>query len=496
VDPTACVDLPALPLQLLLRRQAEWRGVPVAVVDRMAPQGRVLFCNAKARAAGIEPGWRHAAALGFCPGLRAAEVPASEIDAAVEEICVSLRALTPHVEPAKDTLGAFWLDARGLGRLYPSLAVWAEQVRARLLEKTLHASVAVGFSRFCTCAVARRLVGRRIAVFDSPEQELAAALRVELSRLGLGQELCAALGALAVHTLGDLAKLPAAGLRKRFGPEVHRLHRQASGALASPVQPRAPEDPLVAVLHLDRAEDDRERLIFILKPLLDSLLLKLQKRGQALAELTLKLTLHRAEMQQEQLRPAAPSLDAVQLLGLMKLRLESLTLRAGVIDLELLATPAPATSEQLQLFAQKPKRDLAAAARAFARLRASFGDDAVVKAQLRQAHLPEASFSWEPLHELTPAQPRKVAERPLVRVFHSKPVRLPVRPSREPDGWLILGIEHGPVERLWGPFRVSGGWWKREVERDYWFAQLQNGKLLWVFHDARRRCWFLHGEVR
>jgi hypothetical protein len=29
----ACVDLPAFPLQILLKRHPEWRGLPAAVVD-------------------------------------------------------------------------------------------------------------------------------------------------------------------------------------------------------------------------------------------------------------------------------------------------------------------------------------------------------------------------------------------------------------------------------------------------------------------------------
>ena len=41
VDRTACVDLPAFPLQLLLKRRPGWRDHPVAVVDSDKPQGLV-----------------------------------------------------------------------------------------------------------------------------------------------------------------------------------------------------------------------------------------------------------------------------------------------------------------------------------------------------------------------------------------------------------------------------------------------------------------------
>jgi protein ImuB len=495
VDRLACLDLPALPLQLLLRRHRSWKGQPVVVVDRETPQGQVLHANAEARAAGIGPGWRHGAALAFCPGLRAAEVPRAQLEDTVAELCALLRDFTPHVEPSADAPGVFWLDARGLGRLQPSLAAWAASVRARLARETLRGALAVGFSRFATCAVARGLRGRRAVVFSSPETEREAARRVPLTRLELAPDARAALEALAVVTLADLARLPGAGLRQRFGPEVHRLHRQAQGELGAPVQPQAPGASFVARLDLDRAEDDRERLLFATKPLLDRLLAQLEAGGQAVAGLELRLDVDRASPFHESLRPAAPSVDGVQLLGLLRLRLESLALGAGVTGLELEAVPTPATPEQLRLFAQKPRRDLAAAARAFARLRASLGDAAVVKAQLREGHLPEARFSWEPLAALPEARPRAGLPPMLIRSFATRPEPLPPRPSREPDGWLPRGHEHGAAARSWGPYRLSGGWWRRELSRDYFFVEQQRGALLWIFEGPVKR-WHLQGEVR
>jgi protein ImuB len=82
------------------------------------------------------------------------------------------------------------------------------------------------------------------------------------------------------------------------------------------------------------------------------------------------------------------------------LRLESLQLAAGAIEIELTAETCTATSEQLRLIREGPARDLEAANRALARLRAEFGDDAVVCARLIDGHLPEARFTWEPLTQV------------------------------------------------------------------------------------------------
>src|SRR5574337_939545 len=61
VDRLACVSLPALPLQLLLRRHPEWAVRPVAVVADDTPQGLIRWVNDLAREAGVRPGLRYAA---------------------------------------------------------------------------------------------------------------------------------------------------------------------------------------------------------------------------------------------------------------------------------------------------------------------------------------------------------------------------------------------------------------------------------------------------
>ena len=83
----------------------------------------------------------------------------------------------------------------------------------------------------------------------------------------------------------------------------------------------------------------------------------------------------------------------------------------------------------------------------------------------------------------------------LVRRILHRPRPLPHRGRHEPDGWLVRGLERGPVVRDVGPHLVSGGWWVREVQREYHVVETQRGDLLWIFYDRRRRRWFLQGQV-
>jgi len=155
-----------------------------------------------------------------------------------------------------------------------------------------------------------------------------------------------------------------------------------------------------------------------------------------------------------------------------------------------------AAHKQDELFTETPRRDAAAGQRALAQLRAEFGDRAVLGARLRDGHLPEASFAWEALHKLRPARPRRISYPPLVRrILHRPPVIAHGLP-RKPEASLHALLDDGVlIAEPRGPYIVSGGWWGREIHREYYFVQTRRGRLLWIYFDRRRGKWFQQGAV-
>jgi protein ImuB len=493
-DRLACVDLPAFPLQLLLKRHPEWNAYPAAVVAEDKPQGLILQVNEKARQCGVLPGLRYAAAFSLARGLRAGEVPPAEIRKTIMALTQRLMRFTPEVEPSAAEPGVFWLNGTGLQRLYASPQTWGGAIFKDIKAQGWQASLVVGFSRFGTYAVAKAKQG--ITVFNDVAEERTAASHVPLDRLDIEAKFRDALLKLGIKTVGGLLSLPAGGLRERFGAQAHRLHRMAAGDLWTPLDPCVPEESVAQKYLLDDPEDDTTRLLFLIKQLLHPMLATLAGRAQALAVLWLCLLIDRGDWLKEQIRPAVPMLDAAQILDLIRLRLESLKIAAGVIEIELKAEACAATVEQLQLFAEQPKRDFDAVNRALARLRAEFGAEAVVQAKLKDGHLPEARFKWEPLEHIKPAEPKSGAAPTLIRRINEKPLMLAGGPyNTHEDGWLLLGPRHGSIDHLTGPYVYSGGWWNREIQRDYYFAETRRGDLLWLYYDRVRRRWFLQGSV-
>jgi protein ImuB len=493
----ACLDLPALPLQLAWRDEPDLRAYPVVVIDEDRPQGTLLWACERARASAVLPGQRYAHALGLCRGLRARVISPARIAAAIVELREVLHALSPQVEPS-DEPGTFWLDGQGLERIFETTQ-WGLAIQRAMTKLGYSGAVVVGFSRFATYSIARA-TRTGITILRNDADERAAAAAVPLARLDLDTKLRDSLARLGVTKLGEMVRLPGGGILERFGKEAHRMYQLAAGERWDPLVPLAPPEAPDERIVLDDDIEDSEQLVFVLRPAIDRLLARLAARGRAVTALHVELVLRHAvgdtELRAECIKPAAPTLDGRSLLRLVHLRITGTPPAAPINAARVWADDIAATREQLAMFASKPRRDLRSANEALASVRAELGDEAVVHAVLREGHLPEASFGWEPLTTISAASPQPKLVRPLVRRLHTKPQMLPpqARQVRD-DGWLLSGLEHGAVVRILGPYITSGGWWAHEQHREYHFAELRRGDCLWVYYDRNRRRWFWQGAV-
>lgn len=490
----ACVDVPALPLQLLLRREPTWARHPVVVVERDEPQGKILWVNERARRLRVLPGRRYAEGLSLAPDLRAGVVDAAEIDVAVGVITKRLVEFSPDVEPVAGEPGVFVVDASGLEGVFPSLDAWAKAIAGALRGDGLVASVVVGFTRFGSYALARSGLGVR--VLASADDERKRSDRVRLDRLGVAPKLRDALDRLGIDTVAGLRRLPPGGLMERFGAAAHRLHELALGQRIEPLAARRDLPPVTFRYERDPEEPrlDAQSLVFLVKQGLAPICAELARRGEALSALHVTVLPEDGAPVDTRIEPAEPTLDEVQLAGLVRLRLDALALCTEPSGVELRADGVRASKEQLSLFAEAPKRDPKAADRALARLRAELGDGAVVRMKLRAGHLPEGRFRVERLVNLPAARPDVDATPRLVRRILARPIRVASQRAG-PDGWMPAGFEAGPVQALHGPYVVSGGWWVAERTREYHFAELKRGDVLWLFFERTRRRWYLHGTV-
>ncbi len=293
MDRLACVEVPVLPLQLLLRARPQWREGPVAVVVEDAPLGLITHVNEAARRHGVVPGLKYGEALSLCAPLHAAVVDAQEIEDAVSSMLKLLRDWSPAIEASRDEAGVFWLEAHGLSQVFPSLEAWGAQVLAVLKAAGWRASLCVGFTRFGSYAVTKALRVDVAKHLTSPEEEKRLLAQVPLRRVGLEPRALMALEKLGVTTLGGFLALPVGGLRKRYGEVAERLALSAAGKRVEPFQPTAAVVPVQARLDFDEPVLDSNQLIFASLAALRQLMQSLAERQLALRTLTVTLELDR-----------------------------------------------------------------------------------------------------------------------------------------------------------------------------------------------------------
>ena len=478
MDRWACVDAFSFPLQVLLSLHPEWLELPVAVLDRDHPRGSLLHLNKVARAARLQIGMRYGQALALVPHLRAEALDSEQLNTRADAIAETLQDFSPHVERDREMPGLFWLDASGLSRIYPTWQDWVEPLKSRLREEhQIYVAIVIGFHRFHTFAVARST--QRSGTFATPEDERREAEKIPLHKLGLSSKILKLTSRLGVHTVGDFLELPPEGLRRRLGPRAYRLYRLATGDLKEPLSAFHLDEVHSHTDHLDHAEKNSTRLLFLIKRNLHPLVDALEKNDEKLVRLDLLLHRRKADPIRADIRPAEPTTDTLLLLDLVRLKLETLAIATGITDIDLTAHGEKTVTEQLHLFAEKPPRDIQAANRALARLRAEFGDQAVLRVIPEEAHLPESRFSLQPLETLRLPEAEEPLGRPAIRRFFPAPIAL----HHEPKSLIRAG-----------PHTISGGWWVRAVHRDYHLVETPDHRLLWVFYDHRRQRWYLHAE--
>ena len=494
----ACIEIPYLPLQLVLQRKPLWKNSPVIVLKQDRPTSPILWANREAQKRQIKPGMTYSTALSIDHKIHATTVSTEEINTKIDELLILLRQYSDRIEPNLESPGVFWLATKGLKTLHPCLKTWGNNIITELRAQDLEANIAIGFTRFATHALTRAL-RPGILILKSSQQEQELLRRISIEHLQLSFRLTQILQRLGIRTIGQFLDLPPDEIRPRLGADAFKLYRWAKGDLDAPLQSQPEVITVSRTVDFDFPENSTQRLLFVLKKPIYELLKALESEYQKLETLNISIIFESKEKLETQVRPAEPTLDESQIIELVRLHFDTLKYSSGIHQVHLSVDIHPSVPEQLSLFSQHSQRDLKAGNRALARIRAEWGDAAVVKAVPREGHLPEAQFRWEPLGELQSPQisdTSEIIQPPLMRRLFIKPQCIGdrVHTTRD-DSWLLHRNVKGVIIKLDGPYILKGGWWLKSIHREYNFATTQSGRLLWVYYDRKRKQWFLHGEV-
>lgn len=296
------------------------------------------------------------------------------------------------------------------------------------------------------------------------------------------------LHALGVTCMGELLRLPRAGLARRLGAATVR---DLDIALGRQFEPRRTFVPRARFRARCDFEEEIENVAYLekaLEPLIECCAQFLRERQAGVQALRLKLKHRAVPPTCMHAGLAGITGERRRLTDVLGQKLGRLELRAPVKGMELISgSLLPLSAASLDVFAGLAGtggRDTAP--QLVERLRARLGEDAVYGVASIPEHRPEAA--WRRVHELSLATASRMSEK-ITGDGMPRPVWLLDAPLPLTHDWVL---EQGPE-------RIESGWWDgRGVARDYYvahriFGTRSQGPKLWVFQERRSKRWYVHG---
>jgi protein ImuB len=492
----ACVYVPQLALQSVLRRAPEERGAPAALMSaskgKSKTGGRVLEMSAEARRAGVVAGMNAAQARAACAEVRLLSASPADLEAAEGALCDVGHAFAPRIQAEPERV---FFEVDDLGRLYPlGEQAIAQAVQAQAARLGLEVRVAVANNKGVARVATRARELGVVPADDAGARAFLAPLPVDL--LTSDDALRAALRRWGTRTAGQVAALPADAVALRLGEAGACVCRLARGWDDEPFAPRLPADALEEGVELDYPIYELEPLTFVLRGLVDRALARLAARSLACAGLTVRLALDPRGLDVRAVPIAAPTRDSATLIQLLRLDLSRRPPDAAVVGARLVALPARVRATQLDILRPAgPAPDRLAAT--LARLSALVGPENVGAPATEDTWREEAARVVP--FQLTPSP------APVTADGVSETPALAIRRLRPPQEIEVLVGRAGPtalrgrdttarVLVAAGPYSASGEWWRENAffAREYWDVHASDGAVYRVHQDRDGR-WFLDG---
>lgn len=476
------------------------RSEPLVTATRQGPRFVIASLDRAARKLGLHPGLAVAEAQARVPGLKVVEATPEEDAEGLNKLAAWCLACTPLVAP--DPPDGVWLDIAGSAHLFGGEARLIATLISRINRQGFTVRAAVADTPGAAWAVAR-FGGHRSETVVPPGSNAAAIAELPVRALRLPTETVEGLLELGVERIGQLAAMPRAPLKLRFGDEVVRRLDQALGHAAEPlVTINPPETPCARIVFAEPISAP-ETLQRTTERLLNDLCRALEGRGVGARLLDLLFTRVDNQRQAVRIGTARPTREVRHLLRLFAERLTLVDPGHGIDEAVLLATRTERLIERQMASAhiEGNVRDEADLGELVDRLGVRLGAQRLYRVAPVESELPERA-----LRRVGPLAPSSGA---------TWPDNLP-RPAKlldPPEEVLAIAVapDNPPIFFVWrkvryrvaradGPEQVFGEWWVRDEEisssRDYYAVEDKRGARYWLFRDAptaQGGRWWLHG---
>jgi len=410
--------------------------------------------------------------------------------ALLQHLCLHAQRFTSLV--SIEMPNALLLEIKGSVQLFGSIAELHAGIDAAWSRLKLTARSATAPSTLAALWFAR--AGKRVLI-ENPGLLAGELAELPLACTSWDAERLRTLRAMGVTRVGELLRLPRAGLARRLTPAAVLDLDIALARQAAPRRAFVPRERFRERCDFEMEVETSAYLQKALEPLLGRCAQFLRERQAGVQALELRLR-HRARpATRVRLGLASVTSEQRRLMDVLAQKLSGLELKAPALSMELRSgTLQPLSAGSLDAFAQRGSaggRDTVP--QLVERLRARLGEAAVYGICSIPEHRPEAA--WQRILKLR-LDSTLVSCR-ILREMANQGMPRPVWLLDEPVMLCaadVQQLQRGGLILEEGPERIESGWWDgKGVARDYYIARQTGGLRRWIFQERQSKCWYLHG---
>jgi protein ImuB len=456
-----------------------WRAQPIAVVEPDR-RGTLVACNEIAHARGVRSGHSLNAAIALCPQMQLLSRDLNSEASLLEKLATHCERYTSTV--SVEAPNELLLEIRGSIKLFGGLAALIETVQSDLSRLGMTPQIAVAPTAQAGLWLARAASN---PIIVRPRDLHLRLGRLPVSFLSWPADIELRLARFGVLTIGDLLRLPRAGLSRRIGhtrlaeldyalgrhPEVRNRHSSTESYSDRVLLDFEIETTGLLSVLIESRFKRLNRFLTRRALATDQVCIELQHRDRSATPVVIGL--------------ACPTSDTAHIAKLMHEHLAKLILPAPVAELVIrLDRLYSLTATSRELFGRQLLASVNAStegqARLLEQLTSRLGSDAVQQISLQSDYRPEFANRLEPAsasdRTKTADIPPWLAPRPLWLLKSSRPIR--ARRSQ-----LLEGAEI-----------IEAGWWDGScAKREYFRLHSARGALAWVFREDADARTFIHG---
>jgi protein ImuB len=469
----AAIYIPEFPIAAWLRGAPSISG-PLAVLEGVAPQEKIIALNPMARKAGLARGMGKAQAETMCATVFRARQIAEEELAFAGAMEIAER-FSPRVQALASPANAYGgtnslaasllVDASGTQTLFGDLKSYANKLQHELAASGF--ATGIGAAPNAQAALLFSRSGRNIVCVHANELRARLAT-LPVSLLQCESRMLSLLLRWGIRTLGQLAALPEQALISRLGQGGQHLQQLARGDSEHLLLPEEEAFTLSETTVLDSPLELLEPLLFVLSPMLEAIMRKAIGRAYALRVVRVTLQLEGAAPHTVAVRPALPTQNREALLKLMNLELQAHPPQAEIVSVTLDAEAAQPQTAQRGLFqAQFPEPDKLDLL--LARLRSIAGEHNVGSAELSNSHRHDA-FTMAAFQPSLRSVAKDSGHASCLALRVCRPaqaVRVACQ-GNQPRALFWQGMRR-TISSCAGPWHSSGSWWDGKAwDDDMW----------------------------